>query len=486
MRPPSYIWWFSLLGASFVSASSILCHEPANPQHGRAASSWQHCTTMPAHAEARQRFDSIPKQLYYELYCEANDNVCDMVNATLAQASLLISNVIQFETPVFANVSFLSFCSHYGNCMVNKQEVTIGQAYPSLSYLMTDHSDNMTRMYPQALLKQFKDLRPKPNWAKYDIIAQFNQEANWYFASDDSPIGPNQIDLLRTVCHEMMHGLGFVTSWSDDLFQEFRPYVDNLTPFLTPMLLQPPKQVDRPSFSKTDCPEPFWGFVEYPMDKFLQYESTSLSNMTRFLSTWGNANVMFRSLIDMVNSWTTSTYLTRASALYQACTTNGAVTLAGVGLTMETSLHPYVDGSSLAHVDYSTYVDSPDYLMTYAGKSGITVASMTSQYPAGPVGPHLVQALQAIGYQGHPEYLSLQSIAPNNTRRPILSYWSPNVPLVGTADDPNPSQSTASGPARTPTASSEPSTSSAARVILPCSFFCIICSFVIPMLLIHA
>lgn len=46
---------------------------------------------------------------------------------------------------------------------------------------MTDKSDNMTRMYPQALLKQFRHLGEVPNWASFDINAKFDSDIDWYF-----------------------------------------------------------------------------------------------------------------------------------------------------------------------------------------------------------------------------------------------------------------------------------------------------------------
>lgn len=46
---------------------------------------------------------------------------------------------------------------------------------------MTDKSDNMTRMYPQALLKQFHHLGEVPNWASFDINAKFDSDIDWYF-----------------------------------------------------------------------------------------------------------------------------------------------------------------------------------------------------------------------------------------------------------------------------------------------------------------
>lgn len=58
----------------------------------------------------------------------------------------------------------------------------VGQAYPTVSYLMTDPTDNVTRMYPQAILKQYIHQLPgQPEWTTYDISAQFNSDVQWYF-----------------------------------------------------------------------------------------------------------------------------------------------------------------------------------------------------------------------------------------------------------------------------------------------------------------
>ena len=54
-----------------------------------------------------------------------------------------------------------------------------GQAYPAVSYLMQE--GNTTRMYPQALLKQYHDLAEGVDWYEYDMNAYFNSEITWYY-----------------------------------------------------------------------------------------------------------------------------------------------------------------------------------------------------------------------------------------------------------------------------------------------------------------
>lgn len=121
-------------------------------------------------------------QLTFDLKCSANNDICAGVKATLTKATEIISSVFQFESAIHMNASFVSFCQAYDDCHYDDKMVSIGQAYPTISYIMIDNTDNMTRLYPQALLKQYTNLTVKPNWTQYDIEAQFNSEVNWYFA----------------------------------------------------------------------------------------------------------------------------------------------------------------------------------------------------------------------------------------------------------------------------------------------------------------
>ncbi|KAI8099997.1 uncharacterized protein BX664DRAFT_355361 [Halteromyces radiatus] len=396
----------------------------------------------------------LPNKVYYELHCSDTDIICDHVNNTVNAATEIISSIIQLETPLYVNISYFSFCDLYEECTINNDEVSIGQAYPSVSYLMTDGSDNMTRMYPQATLKQFTHLKPKPQWLEFDIIAEFNGDNNWYFVDDSSAISSDQSDLLRTILHELVHGLGFISSWSDDLYQRFQPYVDGLIPFLTPMLLTPPKQLESimQNENTDEGNQPFWGFVELPMDKYLKYHSVPLSTITNILNNWGNANILYNSIYDMVNAWVDSNLSVYAQSVYY-----GSITIQDILLvfpnsnntvTMETSLVPFTDGSTLSHVDYSSYHNSADYLMTYTTKPGVSIASMNQAFSTGPLGPNLLQSLSSLGYRIH-------SQSSSSTIRPPLTYWNPPSGLVGTTDNPSASASIVpSGPARPPPSSS--------------------------------
>ncbi|KAI8334783.1 hypothetical protein BC941DRAFT_432151 [Chlamydoabsidia padenii] len=458
-----YWCWWSLFSTLLflciplvVYSSNIICIDHQRKQRRQLdqpslnQQNIRHCNKAPF-ARRKRSTPPIANKIYYTLHCDDTNAVCEHVNHSVRRATDILSNMLQLETPLYANISYFSFCDVYQECTIDKNEISIGQTSPSVSYLMTDQTDNMTRMYPQAILKQFTRLEPKPSWIEYDIISQFNGDNYWYYTDDTVDILPSQTDLLRTILHELVHGLGFVSSWDDNLYSRFAPYVDNLTPFLTPMFLMPPKQldsiVDNQNTDKGN--QPFWGFVEYPLDKYMMYHSVPMTTITKLLNHWGDGNVLYNSIYDMVNAWINSDLHLYAESAYQGSTTSRdiAIDLPNNNNTilMETSLVPFADGSTLSHVDYSTYHNTADYLMTYTSKPGVTVAAMNQYYSTGPLGPDLLDVLASLGYR-----IKQSSYQPV---RPHLTFWNPPDDLVGTTDNPTASASVVpNGPARTPSA----------------------------------
>ncbi|KAI8888932.1 hypothetical protein K501DRAFT_239684 [Backusella circina FSU 941] len=359
--------------------------------------------------------------------------------------------------------------------------LTAGQATPTISYIMSDLSDNTTRMYPQALLKQFTHLSTTPQWDEYDITASFNTEMDWHFINDPNPISSNQTDFLRTVVHELIHGLGFMSSWGDNLYQSFSDLIDNLDHFITPALLA--SDNDSHILDGDDTPQPFWGFVEYPLDKFIYYDtdhtnaSESLypfTTITKRLNQWCNANALFRSSIDMANSWYNSEAFQHAKRIYGRSVKDRDV-MAAVNNTpvlyLETSLNPFSAGSSLSHVDRSQYISSAEYLMVYTANRGVSVETLEKKYPIGPIGPKLMTVMASLGY-------FIDSSFNITTQQPQIVYWSPPDGLVKTDSNKDPPVTIdQNGPAHSPLNSSTPSlaastsayyTSSAYRIEYQC------------------
>lgn len=266
------------------------------------------------------------------------------------------------------------------------------------------------------------------------------------------------MDFLTNVLHEMIHGLGFITSWSDELYQGLSPLFDNeLEAFITPVLLA--STVFDHLLVDYDTPQPFWGFVEFPLDKFLNFEVKTpeiitypFTTITKKLNYFWDSNVLFRSVIDMANSWYSSNAYRHATSIYEKSVTELDVLAIVEGepiILLETSVNPYSTGSSLCHVDQMKYVNSEEYLMVYVAKLGIGMDQLNKLYPEGPIGPKLKKIMAALGY-------NLRSEKPT---RPELNYWNPPKGLVRTPSNPDPSLTVDSnGPARSPLKSSSDST----------------------------
>ena len=74
-------------------------------------------------------------------------------------------------------------------------------------------------------------------------------------------------------------------------------------------------------------------------------------------------------------------------------------------VTLETSFHPFVSGSSLNHVDAGMYESTQDFLMRYSTPMGKTLKDLINAYGTtadvnyGPFGPGLRYILAGIGYR---------------------------------------------------------------------------------------
>lgn len=390
----------------------------------------------------------------FDLNCSGNSTECAGVKATFQKATEIISSAFQLKSPLVINATYGPFCSSTKNCGDDGSMESIGQAYPSISYIMVDQTDNITRMYPQALLKQYTDLSVQPSWTYYDIDAQFNSQVDWYFFDNPKAINSNQIDFLKNVLHELIHGLGFLTSWSDGFYKSISPLIDNLDHFATPRLLA--EVSDGSAISNYNISLPFWGFVEFPFDKFISANASSgdfspFSAVTKQLNQFYNANALFHTAIDFANAWYVSDAYKQASNMYQKSITVRDTTIMINNqpiLLLETGISPFSDGSTLCHVDLDTNVNSSEYLMVYVANRGVTLGDLRKKYSLGPLGPKLLTIMANLGYQINSSY-NIASIQPS------LSYWSPSSDLVGTSSNPTPAQVTmTNGPAHMPTSTS--------------------------------
>lgn len=180
-----FAWKILLITIAFVAvvqSSKLYCIS-----HEKSVANVEKCTTSKnrhvsaAALTSNSVTTTVQNNLTFDLICKSDPVTCEGVSTTFSKATEIISSVFQFETPLLINASFVDFCQEYEECTSDNRMMSIGQALPAISYVMIDTSDNMTRMYPQPLLKQFTDLKITPTWTLYDINAEFNSKVNWHF-----------------------------------------------------------------------------------------------------------------------------------------------------------------------------------------------------------------------------------------------------------------------------------------------------------------
>ncbi|CDS07385.1 hypothetical protein LRAMOSA01334 [Lichtheimia ramosa] len=374
--------------------------------------------------------------------CDINDSTkCRLAEEVCKRAGTMLASILDIVQPISVKVMFVSFCQTYGKCGSTNGggSIILGSARPAISHLMTDTLDgNRVREYPQALLKQFDNINPHPEYSGQDIIAMFNSDADWYFDHENSsPIQAEQTSFLLIVLHEYIHGLGFLSNYSNDLYLKFQKLASDLDTFLTPKRYVPvtavPMYASAPNLMS---PQGFWGFLESAFDKFFYHRAANgtfipVSAITDYLNQFQGGNILFNSLLEFVADWLNSPQCQVATALAKEAVTPNTFMLMDpnnqdndVTSALYTSASEFMPGTSISHVDTKTYKDTSDFLMIPSVETnGMTLDDiLKTRQATHPLGKHLVQFLTALGYR--------QSIDAG-TSKGLVIYQPPND-LVGT------------------------------------------------------
>ncbi|CAG8530805.1 566_t:CDS:2 [Acaulospora colombiana] len=320
-----------------------------------------------------------------------NSSLCAKVNAALEEAGNIISSTLTLNTPINLNASFLDFCKNFGKCG-GSGLVMLGGATPARTIPLQD-DDGLVRLYPQALVKQFQ-YQHHPQFSPFDITAMFNSAGSNYWFQGDPPICPDQQDFLYVVLHEIIHGLGFASSWQD--------YINNVPEALTPDI----------SISSTDdsskCTFSFDGFLESAFDKYLVILPTGqrTSAITGELNQFASKNEKFTNVQEIYTKFKSSSQYNLALEMMNNSVTPLTLGFLPTGgtkssdcIVLETSLHPYEQGSSVSHVSIVTYNSTSDFLMTYLAQRGQNMSSLIDSHGnyKSPIGPELLLFFNTIG-----------------------------------------------------------------------------------------
>ncbi|CAJ0842223.1 21431_t:CDS:2 [Entrophospora sp. SA101] len=353
----------------------------------------------------------VTKMVQITFNCKVDDlKLCSKVEKTFDKAVNIISSSIKFINPITVNATFMDFCAQLNQCGSD----ALGGAVSLRNMIIKDYDDDISRIYPQALVKQLNS-QDHPEFLGYDILALFNSEANYWFEEDEGgKIGEDQLDFLFVVVHELIHGLGFTSGWND--------YINNQGDKTTPEILTP--QISA-KFNPTTGEVIFEGFIESIFDKYLviftsssstgDYKCKRLSDITKELNKFaGGIGAIFKSRNDFFSAFKASPQYQLALKLMRYATIPKSIGFLlkdnsntncnkdkNDVVILETSISPYVTGSSICHLDYNTYSINGDFLMRFIQDRGITLneeIQLGGNYKGGSIGPKLRLILESLGY----------------------------------------------------------------------------------------
>ncbi|KAI8372421.1 hypothetical protein BD560DRAFT_394897 [Blakeslea trispora] len=335
----------------------------------------------------------IPESARFDITfrCQhVSEDICKKAENAFKKAGQIISDVVLFREPVRVNATLVSFCAVGNEC--GKKMMTLGGSSPARAMPLLSN-DGLLRLYPQALVKQF-GLADHPAYASYDILSVFNADAPFWFEEDDTPISSNEADFTFVVLHEFMHGLGFYSGWNQ--YISSNALTPDPSPFLANQLLSlmnPITNIVHPSQFLESAMDKFIGVLEQNHDKTLAGSHHMISDLTRHLN-----RIQASSLAELTAS---SDFLV-AKDMYQHSITPGSL---GVfisteePLLLETGLDPFQPGSSISHVSFEKYTNTPDFLMRFMQDRGLSLTSAIERGGGnGPIGPLLLRVLEQLGY----------------------------------------------------------------------------------------
>ncbi|CAI2170222.1 17380_t:CDS:2 [Funneliformis geosporum] len=321
-----------------------------------------------------------------QFFCEIQDKkLCSKAKSSFEEAGRIITSTLILNSPIIINATFRNM----------EDPEVLGAAAPLRLMPMKD-DDGIERLYPQALVKQFQ-LNSHPEFAPFDIIADFNSLVPYWFEGDP-PITKKQIGFLELIIHELIHGLGFTSAWDD--------YFNEIPEAATPEIIG---LTTEPGITDLNATMVFQGFQERAFDKYLIFlpnnkTSTSYANE---LNKFPNGST-FKNVDDFVNKFTASPqYLVSKEIFNYFVTPKSLVFKPSISdkeediTYLETSINPYGPGSSVSHVDFATYTNTSEFLMTYLQESGRTLNDsirIGGNYTGGAIGYKLRLILESLGY----------------------------------------------------------------------------------------
>ncbi|CAB4430332.1 unnamed protein product [Rhizophagus irregularis] len=353
------------------------------------------------------------------LHCSSTEEICSKVKATFDSAGEILSSTINFVEKIKVNATFTPFCEK-GYC---EDEEILGSAGPIRFHPMID-DDDMVRLYPQSLVKQFQ-YHTHLEYSQYDIGAIFNSDAKYWFGGEIN-IEKNQFDFLYIILHELIHGLGFGSSWDQYYVGLITPPIINK--FNGVKINVESNNNNNDEDNNNNNKENSIKFVEWAFDKYviLMENKTKISSITQELNEFFDQkslnNIKINNQRDFEINFHKSKQFNIAKQMFGLAQTPNTIGFLSKEkdnnnnninnskekidnskdvVILETSFNPFRVASSISHIDNSLYSNTEDFLMRPVIMNGVTLQQEIingGNYSGGPIGPKLKQILETLGY----------------------------------------------------------------------------------------
>ncbi|KAI8333341.1 hypothetical protein BC941DRAFT_358068, partial [Chlamydoabsidia padenii] len=179
----------------------------------------------------------------YLLSCHFDDPFCAKVENGIKLALSEFAKVVDINI----NITYHSFCS--SSC----SNSTYGYGVPSSQFILPfEDGPDLNHVYPQALSKQLvRSFNASSVWSASDVTIELNHDAymrsvdiekalamGWngtgvpptgrFWFNDttynNTGIGNDQVDFRYIFLHELLHGLGFLSSWAAYFWSSSSPF----------------------------------------------------------------------------------------------------------------------------------------------------------------------------------------------------------------------------------------------------------------------
>ncbi|CAG8723371.1 1156_t:CDS:2, partial [Funneliformis caledonium] len=384
----------------FVPNVSSQCYKVNNFNYNSAQivdCDWSNPIKQDVNNKLNQETGAAPEEMFkVKLDCRSdNITLCNNINLAFNRASKTISTVLKLNTQIVVNATLRNFCEGFTpeTCDPNLKKL-LGQAGPNMLYALED-DDGLERLYPQALVKQFQFPR-NPTFNEFDIFAEFNTNFPLWF-EEDGPIEESETDFFYVMIHELMHGLGFLSFWTQI------PDKLALIPTFVPKFsgTNGDAQINDTTLIKDVTVK------ESALDKSMIFLSngSSVSSITKHISDFmiknpGEADP-FEKFGQSEIKMLTDMYILATTPKSLGLLPRGSTNFVSDAIILETAINPYVQGSSITHFDFATYLNTSDFLMMFQAVNGKPIKELIKDggnYPGGVIGPKLKLMLETIGY----------------------------------------------------------------------------------------